>query len=173
MYLPWFLSIILFVRQSFALVAAVQVPLQDILSTEVPLPTVDESGHSTFTRMPALSRCSLQLFDLKKADFNTIFDGFYGFDANIFLTICSDEGKRIPWQRNDRFGPSYLDRVAEQCCSDTINGEGNGFLMDFEKDSADVPFWKLFFVSAGMFCILFFFMFAYKRNREQKPIGHE
>lgn len=170
MYLPWCLSIILFSRQPFALVAAVQSSLRDIVSADTSLPTVERSGHSTSTGMPLLSKCSLDSFDLKKRDYNTIFDGAYGSDfTNIILTICSDAGKQIPWKRNDGFEPSCLDRVAEKCYLDAINGVENVSLIEteFETELVGVSsFWRNFFLSASVFCILFIVSFASKRKGE-------
>jgi hypothetical protein len=173
MYLLWRLSVILFAEKSFALVAAAQSSFRDIVSADIFLSTVEGLGHSTSRGMPLLSRCSLDLFDLKKIDYNTIFDGAYGSEfTNVILTLCSDEGIQIPWNRNGRFEPSYLDQLAEQCCSDTINGLEDVSLMETESEteSVGVPSpQRIFFLSASVCCMLFIVKFVYKCKGEQKP----
>lgn len=123
------------------------------------------------------SRCSLDLFDLKETDYNTVFDGAYGSEfTNVMLTLCSDEGQQIPWKQNGRFKPSYLDQVAKQCCSDTINGVENSLHMETESEAESVGVFgprEILFFAASAFCFFFIFFFisklAYKRKGERKP----
>ncbi|KAJ5094430.1 hypothetical protein N7456_010291 [Penicillium angulare] len=61
--------------------------------------------------------------DLKEIDYNTLFDGAYGSKfENAILTLCSEEGKQIPWKKTSPFKHSVLDQVAEDCCSDILEG---------------------------------------------------
>jgi hypothetical protein len=165
MYLPWGLSLLLLAKQTLALAVMIQSSSQESLAaTAYPL-TMREPGYPASSDPSFLSKCAVNLFDLKKSDYSTIFDGAYGPEStNIFLTLCSDEGKQIPWKRPGRFAFSYLDHVAEWCCSDMINGVETVTFMGM--DSETVPFWKIFFLSASLCCTLYIIRLVSKRKQE-------
>jgi hypothetical protein len=166
MHFSWCLSINLFAQNAFAFITTVQRSLQDLISADISPSTAEALDYSTSIGMPLLSRCSLDLFDLKKADYHTVFDGAYGSElTNVFLTLCSDEGKQIPWKGHSRFETSYLDQAAEQCCSDIINGFGNDSIRETELAGAP-SLWKFCFISASVCCILFMVRTACKRRGE-------
>jgi hypothetical protein len=165
MYLPWGLSLLLLAKQTLALAVVIQNSPQESLAATADLLTMREPGYPASSGPPLLSKCALNLFDLKKSDYSTIFDGAYGPEStNILLTLCSDEGKQIPWKRPGRFAFSYLDHVAQWCCSDMINGVETVTFKDMSSDS--VPFWKIFFLSASLCCTLYIVRLVSKRKQE-------
>ena len=117
MYLRSLLGLIFLARQLSTLVVALQNPLPAGGSA------VEEPHDTASSSLPSLLGCSLDMVNLKEVDYNTIFDGSYGSKfENALLTLCSDEGKGIPWKKNSSFEPSVLDQVAERCCSDILQG---------------------------------------------------
>lgn len=149
MFLKWPLSLFL-LEKVFVLVAALQLPLRDVSSESESLAAAQETSNRDPTSLPS---CSLDMVELKEIDYSTIFDGAYGSQfENAILTLCSEEGKQIPWKSTNIFEPSMLDQVAEQCCSDIMYGLDT---VTFERvHSAGCGFYSglLFFFSAFVIC---------------------
>lgn len=83
--------------------------------------------------------CSLDMIH-KEVDYNTTFDGRYGSRfENVILTLCSDQGKQIPWRATNLMEASMLDRAAEECCSDIIYGLDTVSLEDVDSVGAYLP----------------------------------
>jgi hypothetical protein len=151
MFLKWLLSLFL-LENLFVLAAALQLPLRDASSEGESLAVAQEPSNPDSTSLPS---CSLDMVELKEVDYNTIFDGAYGSQfENAILTLCSEEGKQIPWKSTIIFEPSMLDRVAERCCSDIMYGLDT--VTSERVHSAGCGFHSglLFFFSAFVICIL-------------------
>jgi hypothetical protein len=166
MFLKWLLSLFLFSEQLCVLAAAFQSPLRDPSMEDESLAVVDEPSYPASSTISPLLSCSLDMVDLKEVDYNTLFDGAYGSKfENAILTLCSDEGKQIPWKKTDLFEPSILDQVAEQCCSDILYGLDTVSLEDVHSVGFRSPWGQFFFFSAFVFCLLYIIKYAYERKR--------
>lgn len=130
------------------------------------LTAVEEPTYPASSTIPPLLGCSLDMVDLKEVDYNTLFDGVYGSQfENAILTLCSDEGRQIPWKKTAPFEPSTLDQVAEQCCSDIIYGLETVSLQEVHFTEFRSPSKLFFFFTAFVFCLLYIIRCAYERKR--------
>ena len=162
MFPKWLFGSFLLVERLFVLVASLQSPLQDLSSADESLTTMEDSNYPPSSSIPSLPSCSLDLVNLKEVDYNTIFDGGYGSKfENAILTLCSDEGKHIPWKKTNTLEPWILDQVAERCCSDLIHGLETVSLDKVNSVGLYSP-WTLFFVSASVSCLLFIIKAVYE-----------
>ncbi|KAJ6004888.1 hypothetical protein N7540_012687 [Penicillium herquei] len=176
MFLQWHLSLFSF-QQFLVLAATLPTPLRARFSDDESLAAVsEESSYPDSESDPSsLLSCSLDMVNLKEADYNTIFDGAYGSRfENAILTLCSDEGKQIPWKKTSPFEPSILDQVAEHCCSDIMYGLETVPLESVHSDSmgfrspaspANANWGPFFFFSAFVFCLLYIIKSTYGRRR--------
>lgn len=151
MFLKWLLSLIL-LEKLLVLAAALQLPMRDIPSEGESLAAVLEPSNADPTSLPS---CSLGMVELKEVDYNTIFDGAYGSQfENAILTLCSEEGKQIPWKSTNIFEPSMLDQVAEQCCSDIMYGLDTVTFERVHSTGSGFDSGLFLFFSAFVICIL-------------------
>ncbi|KAJ5609185.1 hypothetical protein N7528_009752 [Penicillium herquei] len=161
MFLNWQLSLLSF-QQLIVLAAALPNSLRHRSSEDESPPAVGaELSHpDSEPSSSSLLSCSLDLIDLKEADYNTVFDGAYGSGfENAILTLCSEEGKQIPWKNTNQFKPSTLDQVAEQCCSDIMSGLETFSFKSSQHDSVEIRppanGTLFFFFSAFAICLLY------------------
>lgn len=166
MFVKWGSRLFLFLllAQLSVLAEALQSPLQwPSMEEEV---AMEEPSYPAPSTIPPLLSCSLDMVDFKEVDYNTLFDGGYGSKfENIILTLCSSEGKQIPWKKTAPFEPSTLDQVAEQCCSDIMYGLETVSLKEVHSTEFHSP-WKLFFFfTAFLFCVLYIIRYAYESKR--------